>query len=150
MNNMICCQSDNFALSSELVDFWNEKTKKKFLSEFVSIFCVIIIARENERRIMGKIIKLPEENLKGLHFFTSGMNFPVVAGSYSDWEKLQLSYLESNLISVGFNTESICQWCINHNIRYQILYPIRKSSILKNPYKYYKFMQLKKKLNYSL
>lgn len=34
---------------------------------------------------MGKIIKLPEENLKGLHFFTNGMNFPVVAGSYSEW-----------------------------------------------------------------
>lgn len=99
---------------------------------------------------MGKIIKLPEDNLKGLHFFTGGMNFPVVAGSYSEWEKQQLSYLESNLSSTGFNTESICQWCINHNIQYQILYPLRKISILKNPYKYYKFMQLKKKLNYSL
>lgn len=99
---------------------------------------------------MGKTIKLPEENLKGLHFFTNGMNFPVVAGSYSEWEKQQLSYLESNLSSVGFNTEALCQWCISHNIRYQILYPLRKISILKNPYKYYKFMQLKKKLNYSL
>ena len=99
---------------------------------------------------MSKVIKLPEENLKGLHFFTKGMNFPVVAASYSEWEKQQLSYLESNLSSTGFNTESICQWCISHNIQYQILYPIRKSSIFKNPYKYYKFIQLKKKLNYSL
>ena len=99
---------------------------------------------------MGKVIKLPEENLKGLHFFTKGMNFPVVAGSYSDWEKQQLSYLESNLSSTCFNTEAIFHLCISHYIRYQILYPLRKISILKNPYKYYKFMQLKKKLNYSL
>lgn len=97
---------------------------------------------------MNKIIKLPEDNLQELHFFMQGLNFPVVAGSYSEWEKQQLSYLEKN--SKGFNTEAICQWCINHNIRYQILYPLKKISILKNPYKYYKFIQLKKKLNYSL
>lgn len=99
---------------------------------------------------MSKIIKLPEENLQVLHFFAKGLNFPVVAGSYSTWEKQQLSYLEANLNSTGFSTEAICQWCINHNIRYQILYPLKKISILKNPYKYYKFIQLKKKLNYSL
>lgn len=99
---------------------------------------------------MKKIIKLPEENLQGLHFFTKGMNFPVVAGAYSEWEKQQLFYLESNLCSTGFNTEALCQWCITHNISYQILYPLKKVSILKNPYKYYKFLQLKKKLNYSL
>lgn len=99
---------------------------------------------------MKKIIQLPEESLQGLHFFMKGMTFPVVAGSYSEWEKQQLSYLEANLHSTGFNTEAICQWCISHNIRYQILYPLRKISILKNPHRYYKFLQLKKKLNYSL
>ncbi len=36
---------------------------------------------------MSKIIKLPEENLQGVHFFSKGLNFPVVAGSYSKWEK---------------------------------------------------------------
>lgn len=99
---------------------------------------------------MKKIIKLPEENLQGLHFFMKGMNFPVVAGSYCESEKQQLSYLEANLYSVGFNTEVVCQWCVNHNIQFQILYPLRKISILKNPYKYYKFLCLKKKLNYSI
>ncbi|RHV36746.1 hypothetical protein DXB59_07610 [Ruminococcus sp. OM05-10BH] len=99
---------------------------------------------------MSKIIKLPEENLQELHFFTKGIKFPVVAGSYSIWEKQQLSYLEENISSTGFDTEAICQWCINHNIQYQILYPLKKRSILKNPYKYYQFIQLKKKLKYSL
>lgn len=108
------------------------------------------VDREKERRIMSKIIKLPEENLQGLHFFAKGLNFPVVAGSYSTWEKQQLSYLEASLNSTGFSTEAICQWCISHNVRYQILYPLKKISILKNPYKYYKFIQLKKKLKYSL
>lgn len=99
---------------------------------------------------MSEIIKLPKENLQALHFFVEGLNFPVIAGSYNSWEKQQLSYLEANLSSTGFNTESICRWCINHNIKYQILYPLRRISILKNPYKYYKFIQLKRKLNYSL
>lgn len=36
---------------------------------------------------MSKIIKLPKDNLKELHFFVEGLNFPVVAASYSSWEQ---------------------------------------------------------------
>lgn len=99
---------------------------------------------------MNKIIKLNPEGLKSLHFFVEGFNFPVVAASYTNWERQQLSYLASNVQNVYMNTEAICQWCVNHKIKYQILYPIKKSSIILHPYKYLKFLQLKKKLNYSL
>ena len=47
----------------------------------------MIIIRANKKKIMGNIIKLSTENLKGLHFFINGMDFPVIAGSYSDLEK---------------------------------------------------------------
>ena len=112
-------------------------------------FMVYLTQRE-ERRIMDKIINFNPEGMKGLHFYIEGLNFPVAIGTYSDWEEVQVSYLSKNIQSGGFNSEAICRWCISHQIQYRIIYPIRKSSIFKNPYKYYKFLQLKRKLNYSL
>lgn len=99
---------------------------------------------------MDKIINFNPEGMKGLHFYIEGLNFPVVLATYSDWEEVQVSYLSKNIQSGSFNSEAICRWCISHQIQYRIVYPIRKSSIFKNPYKYYKFLQLKRKLNYSL
>lgn len=99
---------------------------------------------------MKKIIKLDSKDLKGLHFFVEGFNFPVVVASYNEWEEQQLSYLVSNAKKIHMNTETICQWCIYHKIKYQILYPVKKISILLHPYKSFKFIQLKNKLNYSL
>lgn len=95
---------------------------------------------------MNQIIKFDPEGMKGLHFYMEGLNFPVVIGTYSDWEETQVSYLSNHIKDGRFNTEAVCRWCISHRIRYQIVYPIRKRIILKNPYKYYKFLQLKRKL----
>lgn len=96
------------------------------------------------------ILKFQKENLKALHFFTEGVNFPLVAASYSEWEEQQLCYFENHFKSLEMNTESICRWCINHHVQYQILYPLNKISIIKNPYKYFKYLQLKRKLNFLL
>lgn len=96
------------------------------------------------------VLKFPEQGLKGLHFFVEHLNFPVVVATYDDWQEVQVSYLSSNIKNGGFNSEAICQWCKSHQIQYRILYPIKKSSIWKNPYKYFKYLELKKKLNYSL
>lgn len=94
------------------------------------------------------VLKLPKENLISLHFFVERLNFPVAAASYNEWEEQQISYLENNYKSLNLNTESICEWCINHNIQYQILYPLNKISILKNPYKYFQYLQLNRKLEF--
>ena len=99
---------------------------------------------------MDKIVNFNPEGMKGLHFYIEGLNFPIAIGTYSDWEEIQVSYLSSNIKSGGFNSEAICRWCKSHQIQYRIIYPVKKSSIWKNPYKYYKYLQLKKKLNYSL
>lgn len=96
---------------------------------------------------MKRILKFNEDGLKGLHFFTERLNFPVAVASYSDWEERQISYLENNFQSGGFTTKTICQWCINHRIQYQIIYPLSIKSIFKNPYKYMKFLELKYMLN---
>ena len=99
---------------------------------------------------MDKIINFNPEGMKGLHFYIEGLNFPIAIGTYSDWEEVQVSYLSSNIKNGGFNSEAICRWCKSHQIQYRIVYPVKKSSIWKNPYKYYKYLQLKRKLNYSL
>lgn len=98
---------------------------------------------------MKRILNFNEDGLKGLHFFTEHINFPVAVASYSDWEEQKISYLEKNFQSERFTTENICQWCINHRIQYQIVYPLRIRSIFRNPYKYVKYLQLKQMLDKS-
>lgn len=95
---------------------------------------------------MKKLLKFNEEGLKGLHFFMHNLNFPIVAAAYTEWEHTQLTYLENNFKTANFTTESLCQWCINHQIQYQIVYPLSKIFILKNPYKYFRYLQLKSRL----
>lgn len=98
-----------------------------------------------------QILKFPQEDLNSLHFFTENLSFPIAAASYNEWEQQQLYYLENNFQSGIFSTETICKWCINHKIQYQILYPLNIFSIIKNPYKYYRYLLLKNKLKmYSL
>lgn len=83
------------------------------------------------------------DDIKELQIFTKNLNFPVAIFICTDWEKTQLSYLNPGM----HNSESLCRWCISHHIQYQILYPILVSTIFKNPYKYFKFLQLKLRLS---
>lgn len=93
------------------------------------------------------IIEFKKENLKVVHFFVEHLDFPVAVATYNEWEEQQICYLEKHYECFKMNTESICKWCINHRINYQIIYPINKIFIIKNPYKYLKYLQLKRKLN---
>lgn len=95
---------------------------------------------------MKRVINFNPDGLQGLHFFVEGVNFPIAVGTYSDWEETQVSYLADNIKNGSWDTEDICRWCESHQIQYQIIYPIRRSCIIKHPYKYYKFLQLKQKL----
>lgn len=95
---------------------------------------------------MKKIINLEPEGMKSLHFYVEGLNYPVAVGIYSDWQETQLSFFVQQMKKHPMNTEDICRWCISHNIPYQIVYPINRKVIIKHPYKYYKFLQLKKRL----
>ena len=92
---------------------------------------------------MGKIIKLPKENLKSLNFFIDGLYFQVVVAAYDENEENKISYLKTLCDNKRFNTEEICKWCINQNIQYQILYPVKKRSIVKNPIKFIRCIKLK-------
>lgn len=86
---------------------------------------------------------LKPDNLKEVHIYKKNLNFPIVIYICNEWEKVQLSYLDPSV----HNSESLCRWCIAHHIQYQILYPLYLKTIFKNPYKYYKYVQMKKRLN---
>lgn len=86
------------------------------------------------------------ENLQSIHIYQEKLNYPVVVYACSDWEETQIKYMSENFKNGIFTTYSLCLWCISHQILYQILYPISRKSIIRNPYKFYKFCQLKRKL----
>lgn len=85
---------------------------------------------------------LESENIKAVHIYQKNLNFPIVIYICNDWEKVQLSYLYPG----EHNSESLCRWCISHHIQYQILYPLFIKTIFKNPYKYFKYVQMKNRL----
>lgn len=89
---------------------------------------------------------LKPEGLKELHFITENINFPIAIYICNDWEKVQLSYLHENLKVKHFTSYELCRWCQSHNILFQIFYPLRWISVIKNPYKYLMFLLLKAKL----
>ena len=92
---------------------------------------------------MSEIIKLPKENLKSLNFFIKGLYFHVVVAAYNENEKSKLDYLKKLCENEKFSTEDICKWCFNQNIKYQILYPVKKWSFIKEPIKYIRYIKLK-------
>lgn len=89
------------------------------------------------------MLNFKEEGMLELHCLTEQLNFLVAIPIYNEWEKTQFQYLLNNIKSTRLNSFEICKWCISHRLAYKILYPLRKSSILKNPYKYYKYLQMK-------
>ena len=86
------------------------------------------------------------ENLKSVHFYIEELSFSIVIYACSEWDEIQINYLNQNYDSAGYTSYTLCKWCQNHNIEYSILYPLSKLSILRNPYKYYKYLQLKIRL----
>lgn len=93
------------------------------------------------------MLKFNSKNLKALHFFTEGLNYPIAIAAYSDWQEVQISYLESVFRDSKFTSEKIIEWCLSHDIQFQIIYPISKKNIFKNPYKFFKYLELKHTYN---
>ena len=122
----------------EIVAYNFSKSKKTDFVVKVAKFMVLWIGEKKG----GYLLKFQQKGLKEVHLLTEQINFPVAIALYDDWQKTQVQYLLSNIKSTRFSSYEICRWCIAHKICYQILYPIKKISILKNPYKYYKYIQM--------
>ncbi len=89
------------------------------------------------------MLNFKEEGMKELHLLTEGINFPIAVPIYSEWEKTQFQYLLNNIKATRFTSFDVCKWCISHHLSYEIIYPLNKASIFKNPYKYYQYLQMK-------
>lgn len=89
------------------------------------------------------MLKFKEEGMTELHFLIENLNFPIAIPIYSDWERTLLDYLQCNIQSTRFTSYDICKWCITHKLSYQVLYPLSRFAILRNPYKYFKYLQMK-------
>lgn len=87
------------------------------------------------------ILHLPKD-VKSMNFFTENMLFPIVVYATSEQEEQYLEYLKS----VNHSSESLCKWCISHEMSYQIMYPLSKMEIIKHPLKYFLLLKIKKKL----
>lgn len=83
------------------------------------------------------------EGVKELHFLVKGLNYSIILYIKSDWEKTQLRYLINNINE--HDAESVCGWCNNHDIIYQIIGSSRKT-IIRKPCRYIKYIILKSRL----
>ena len=90
-------------------------------------------------------IDIPE-NVESIHFFTKDLCFPVAVYSRSKEERTKIEYMKRSFDTAGHTTGSLCIWCIRHQVEFQIMYPIRKVTVVKNPYKALKYLLLRKRL----
>lgn len=94
----------------------------------------------------GKILGFREEGLRGLHFYIKGLEFPVVAAEYSERDAMRLRYLDENVKKGLMDSETICQWCISHEIYFTLLYGIRLSHVFRYPGKTWRFLKMRGRL----
>lgn len=91
-----------------------------------------------------KRLKLLEpEGLKEVHFVTKGLAVPVAIYVTSEWESAQVKYLYKN---INFHTsKSVCEWCKNHGILFNLFYPLPIKYLYKAPRRYIYYLKLRRK-----
>jgi hypothetical protein len=82
-------------------------------------------------------LKAPD-GVKEIQVFVDKRRFPVAVYICDDWEKTQLSYFNPN----DHDAVSLCKWCRNHHIQYQVLYPAIVRNLLKEPETYRKYCKI--------
>ena len=74
------------------------------------------------------------------------MEYPVVAAEYTTADSYAFDCLDRNVKAGRMTSESICEWCMNHQIYFRILYGVRVKNVLKNPGKAVRFLKMKNRL----
>lgn len=78
--------------------------------------------RAHGKEVTMSIIKAPE-NVKSIEVFTHKISFPVLIYPRDEFEQTQVLYLHKIFHEGKSTTLSICKWCQNHHIHYQVLFP---------------------------
>lgn len=84
----------------------------------------------------------PPVNLKEIYLNVRHLKFLIVLYVCSDWEKTQLSHLDTKKHS----SESLIKWFVNHNISYQVIYPIHIKSLIINPHKVLAYVKMQRNI----
>ena len=131
------------------VDSWFCINEKMFIQNhefsFISLHVTCYNNCRKRARLEDLLLKAPD-NARAIHFFVDFLEFPVAVYICTDWESTQLDYFTSDYNPMEQTSFNVIQWCVRHHIQYDILYPVRKSSIIKKPRKYIRFLQLKKRV----
>lgn len=90
---------------------------------------------------MKEKIRLNKDGLISLHVFAEGLQFSVMIAAYTEWEDVQIRYLDENFITYHFDSEALCRWCQSHKMKYQILYSMK--NVLRNPRKTLEYLRLR-------
>ena len=91
-----------------------------------------------------KNILSPPIGLKSVAGFEKNLEFMVFVYITNEWEEKQVSYLNSAIEKEKMTSEEICKWCIAHNINWQVIYSVTLITIIKNPYRYFRYRKLNK------
>ena len=105
---------------------------------------MLIYFVENVRR--GVLLLNAPKDVKAIYIFNENISFPVFIYTCNEWEQVQVSYLSQNIANGGFTTLAIGQWCKNHRINFQILFPENKLKLLfKDPRRFLCYLYIKRK-----
>ena len=78
------------------------------------------------------------KEITGVHIYADNLEFPVAIYEKDDWDRTQISYLDTSV----HTTRSLIQWCRNHHIDWEILYPLKKSTPFRHPLKHIRYLKL--------
>ena len=78
------------------------------------------------------------KDITGVHLYSDGLEFPVAIYEKNDWDRTQISYIDTS----KHTTRSLIQWCKNHHIDWDIVYPIRKISPFRHPLRHLRYLKL--------
>lgn len=104
------------------------------------------IQKEECMQAMPKVLGFDPEGLKSLHFFINGLDYPVVAAEYAENDSYAFRCLDASVKAGVMDSESVCEWCMNHRIYFRLLYGVRLRTVLRSPRKTWRFLQMRTRL----
>ena len=84
-----------------------------------------------------------------LHIFKGKpFRYPVLMGTYTDWEETQLQYLEHSIETdrESYTTRDLCKWAVAHRIKFQVLKPVSILQIIRHPVKGMKVYRMQQEM----
>lgn len=84
--------------------------------------------------------------MNSIYFIKQNLSFPVMIIVSDEWEKVKMDYLRDIVKNNKMTTLSICQWCENHDIKYDVIFSGSRIRLLFiDPKRFLCYLYLKQK-----